>query len=228
MNLFEIWLAFVLLVPFRGQEEGLVYLRKAAEKFAGITDYTVDVRVHLDMQDVRGPDMNATIYYKSPDRVKIDSKGTFLLPKEIGVFNPAMFNPDKFNIAVEDTLQYEGHPAVRLALSPKKEALVERRIILTIDKMENLIREISIQPGPGSLMDARIKYGKSGSFELPIEIDVNLNLPKADSSQQDFNSRPRFRGGMAGSVTVYYSNYRVNTGLSDSLFERSQDSSGHR
>jgi hypothetical protein len=205
---------------FPGKDDGAKYLRNVTEKFAKISDYTVDVRVHLDMESVKAPDMTATIYYKSPDKIKVDSKGTFLLPKEVGVFNPRMFNSDEYSISILDTSRYDGAPAVRLSLSSKKESFRGRDIILTIDRSEWLIKDISIEPAAGSLMDAKIKYGSFSGFELPSEIDVNLNLPKADSTQENPMANRRFRGGMSGSVTIYYSNYRVNTGLSDTLFEK--------
>jgi outer membrane lipoprotein-sorting protein len=217
--------AVSVFAGFPGQDDGVKYLKNVTEKFLKINDYMVDVRVHLDMESVKAPDMTAKIYYKSPDKVKVDSKGTFLLPKEVGVFNPRMFNSEEYNINILDTLRYDGDPAVRLSLSPKKESFRGRNIILTIDKKDWLIKSIAIEPAAGSLMDARIKYGNFGGFELPAEIDVNLNLPKADSTQENPMANRRFKGGMSGSVVIYYSNYQVNTGLSDSLFEKSEGAS---
>lgn len=148
------------------------------------------------------------------------------MPKEIGVFNPKMFNPDKFNINIEDTLHCDGNPAVRLSLSSKRESFGGPKIILTIDKSEWLIKGISTEPAPGSIMDAKIIYGTFGGFRLPAEIDVNLNLPKPDSTQAQPDTYRRFRRGVSGNVTIYYSNYKVNSGLSDSLFEKAEASSG--
>ncbi len=219
MNLISVLIGFMILLPSSGKDDGVKYLQNAIEKFSRIKDYTVDVRVHPELENVKAEDMKATVYYKAPDKVKIDSKGIFILPKEIGVFNPSMFKPEEFNVSVLETLTYEGNPAVKLALSSKKESYGRRDVILIIDKSEWLIRDISIEPAAGSLMDARIKYGEFGGLDLPTEINVNLNLPKADSSQQAPDPHRRSRGGMAGSITIYYSNYRVNSGLGDSLFE---------
>ncbi len=223
MNLLPILFGFLLLSPAVRKDDGAKYLRNVSEKFSGIMDYTADVRVHLDIESVKAPDMNAKIYYKNPDKVKIDSRGAFLLPKEVGVFNPHMFDPDDFNITIESTLEYDGKPAVRISLSPKKESFKDRNIILTIDKSEWLIKAISTELAPGSVMDAMISYGDFGGFNLPTEIDVNLSLAKADSSQGNSDMRRRFRNGLNGKVTIYYSNYRVNSGLSDSLFVKERE-----
>ncbi len=210
--------SFILLLSSHTNDDGTNYLEKVSENFSQIKDYSVDVRVHFDLESVKSPDMSAKIYYKTPDKVKIDSKGTFLLPKEVGVFNPRIFNADNFNVNVEGNLEYDGHPAVRLSLSPKKESFRNHDIILTVDKSDWLIKEISIEPARGSMMDAKIKYGRAGGFELPSEIDVNLNLPPADTSRANPGFRRDFRNGLTGSVEIYYSNYNVNSGLSDSLF----------
>lgn len=215
-------IVFVLLSPAQGNDNGAKYLQNVSDKFSKIMDYTVDLRVHLDLESVKAQDMMATLYYKSPDKVKLDSKGTFLLPKEVGVFNPRMFSGENFDVSVEENLQYDGKPAVKLSLSSKKDSYRDRRIILTVDKSEWLIREISTEPAPGSIMDAKINYGTFDGFELPTEIDVNINLPKADSSQANSSPRRRF-GGVNGNVVVYYSNYKVNSGLSDSLFEKKEE-----
>jgi outer membrane lipoprotein-sorting protein len=208
------------------RDDGSKYLRNVMGKYSRIKDYTVDIKVHPDLESLRAQDMEARVYYKDPDKVKIDSKGIFILPKDVGIFKPHMFNPDNFNITIKDTLRYDGIPAVRLSLSPKRETYKDRDIILTIDKSEWLIRAISTEPVPGSLMDARINYGNFGGFELPTEIDVNLSLPEPDSSQINSSPPRRFGRGVSGTVTIRYSNYKVNSGLSDSLFEKSEGSSG--
>lgn len=73
---------------------------------------------------------------------------------------------------------------------------------------------------PGSLMTAVIQYGKFAGFKLPTEVDVTLNFAKSDSAQMASTQGRRYRPGVTGSVVIYYSNYDVNTGLSDSLFEK--------
>ncbi len=205
----------------REQQEAQKYLRNVIERSAGIRDYVVDVKVHLDMEAVKAPDMEARIYYKEPDKVKIDSKGLFFLPKEVGVFNPRRFNPEEFDADILDTLNYDGDPAVRVSLQPKKDEERAHKIVLTIDKKVWLMKEIATVPYPGRQADAKIKYGSFDGFMLPVEIDVNLDLQKVDEQAQSFGNQRRRMNEVRGSVTLYYSNYKINTGLSDSIFVKS-------
>ncbi|MGO9480940.1 MAG: hypothetical protein ACLP05_04050 [Candidatus Kryptoniota bacterium] len=209
---------FTFFVLGFGGSDGQKYLQNVADNLSGIKDYTVDVRVHLDIENVQAQDMEAKIYYKEPDKVKIDSKGIFVLPKEVGVFNPRKFNPDSFDVSVLDTLTYEGDPAVRVLLVPKS-GVHRQNVALIIDKRNWLIREISSALPRGGEAKADISYGIFGKFQLPTKVEVNFDVSNAGSSQNGFGEERRFQNGMRGKVEIYYSDYSVNSGLSDSLFE---------
>ena len=54
MSLLEILVGFALLFPVPGKDDGAKYLRNVTEKFSKIKDYTVDMRVHPDLE-FQGP-----------------------------------------------------------------------------------------------------------------------------------------------------------------------------
>ncbi|MCL5268885.1 MAG: hypothetical protein M1469_12425 [Bacteroidetes bacterium] len=220
MNLLSLFFGLLFLVSPPAQNDGLRYLENAIAKFNGIKDYVVDVKVHLDLEAVKAPDMEAKVYFKEPDKVKIDSKGLFFMPKDVGVINPRKFDPAKFLIQVIDTLTYEGDPAVRLSLTPKKDESGNHDIVLTIDKKDWLIREIGTAPSPGRTASAKITYGMFGGFMMPVKVDVKLDMGNVNGQAREFGGRRMRMNEMKGTVEVYYSNYKINTGLSDKIFER--------
>ncbi|HEY9166737.1 MAG TPA: hypothetical protein VIS48_11305 [Candidatus Kryptonia bacterium] len=201
------------------KEDGVQYLKNALSKFAGIEDYVVNVKVHMDIPDVKSPDMEGTVYYKEPDKYKMESKGLFFLPKEVGVFNPKKFDPDAFDVKFVDTTEVDGVPAVRVSLSPKKDESGMREVILTIDERDWLIREIASVPYPGRQASAKITYDRFGNFQLPVRIDVNLDIDKGNMPMGRFGGEQAVRRGLKGNVEIYYSNYKINSGLSDSIFK---------
>lgn len=227
-NSFALFLAFGLLFLFGAwnpgpgaspQSKGAVYLGNAIHKFDGIKDYTVDVKVSVDMKAAQIPEMEATVYFKAPDKVKIDSKGLFLMPKDVGIINPAKFDPDKFEVAVIDTFTYKGDPAVRLSLVPKNDMTGDRNIVLTIDKKDWLIVEIATAPYPGREASAKITYGDFDGFKMPVKIDVRLDIGKLNGMVPRGHGVPRI-SELNGTVKISYSNYRINTGLPDRIFEK--------
>ena len=88
MSLLEILVGFALLFPVPGKDDGAKYLRNVTEKFSKIKDYTVDIRVHPDLENFKAQDMTAELYYKSPGQGKEwTSRSISILPKEVGAFD---------------------------------------------------------------------------------------------------------------------------------------------
>ncbi len=222
----SIFLLFAAWSPVLGaspQGKGAEYLENAIHKFDPVKDYVVDVKVHMDIKAVQAPDMEAKIYYKEPDKVKIDSKGLFFMPKDVGVINPRKFDPGKYEIAVLDTLTYEGDQAVRISLVPKQDETGSHNVILTIDKKDWLIVEIATAPYPGREASAKITYGIFDGFQMPVKIDVNLDVSKISGEGTEFGHGRGRAPELKGKVEVYYSNYKINTGLSDDIFKKRND-----
>ncbi len=212
--------AFVLLMfPPQGGD-GVRYIENAIGKFDAIKDYVVDVRVHMDLEAVQAPDMEGKVYYKEPDKVKIDSKNLFFMPKDLGVINPRKFDPGKYEVAVLDTLTYEGDPAVRLSLVPKNDETGNHNITLTIDRKDWLIVEIATAPYPGREASAKITYGSFDGFQMPVMVDVNLDVGKISGGGREFGPEHGRVNQLKGKVEVYYSNYMINSGLSDDIFKQ--------
>ncbi|RPJ00088.1 MAG: hypothetical protein EHM36_15110, partial [Deltaproteobacteria bacterium] len=99
-------LTFILLSAgvSLAQDEGARYLESLARAYEGLKDYTCDVRVHFDVEVLKSPDMEAKVYYKAPDKLKVESKKIFFFPREGGFFNPAMFKSQDFDIILLERL----------------------------------------------------------------------------------------------------------------------------
>ena len=109
-------LFFLSAESIQGQENPSRYLDSVARQYSGLKDYTVDVRVHFDIEAIKAPDMQAKLYYKSPDKMKVESKGVFFLPRGAGYFNPATFKPEDFEIRILERLTYEGKKCSEIAV----------------------------------------------------------------------------------------------------------------
>ena len=201
------------------QEEGVSYLDEAINRFSLLKDYTVDVKVNFDIETLKAPAMEGRLYYKSPDKMKIESKKVFFFPREGGTFNPAAFKPENFEVSLLEHVMDGGRKAVRLNLIPKKARWLNQRFILTIDTDQNLIKEIDTSPAGGGEMKAFIEYGRFDNFELPTRIRLQLDIPSIEMGGiRFFGSSTEGAKRIKGKIEILYSNYRVNTGLSDEIF----------
>ena len=201
------------------QDEGTRYLESVAKAYEGLKDYTCDVRVHFDVEALKSPDMEAKVYYKAPDKLKVESKKIFFFPREGGFFNPGMFRPQNFDIIILERLTYNGGKAVKLKLIPQKAGKITHEITLTIDTERNLIREMNISQFGGRVIKAAIEYGKFDTFQLPTRIGLDLDIPPQEPNEsKEFDQFAQRGRRMTGKVDITYSKYKVNSGLSDEMF----------
>ena len=221
-----LWIPF-LLSPglIQAQEDPARYLDALQKKYSGLKDYTVDVNVHFDIEGFKAPDMQAKLYCKPPDKMKIESKRIFFLPKEGGTFNPSMFRREDFDVKFLDRLTYEGGNAVKLKLTPKKKKRNGQDFILTVDTDRNLIREMNVSSFEGKEVKALMKYSQFSDFDLPTRIELHLDVPFYESMEiRDFGQSAQPARRVTGRVEITYSNYRVNVGLSDEIFDETTPS----
>jgi outer membrane lipoprotein-sorting protein len=221
-----LWVPF-LLSPglLLAQEEGARTLDALQKKYSNLKDYTVDVNVHFDVEGFKAPDMQAKLYCKPPDRMKIESKRIFFLPKEGGTFNPFMFNKEDFEVKFLERLTYDGRNAVKLKLTPQKRKLNAQDFILTVDTDRNLIREMNTSSSDGREVKALIEYGHFSDFDLPTRIELHINVQFGESMEiKDFGPSAQPAKRVTGRVDITYSNYKVNSGLSDEMFNEAGSS----
>lgn len=219
---------FILLAPgfLQAQEEDIGILDDLQKKYSGLKDYTVDVNVHFDVEGFKAPDMQAKLYCKPPDKMKIESKKIFFLPKEGGTFNPFIFNREDFEVKFLERLTHEGSHAVKLKLTPKRrKPNGPQDFILTIDTDRTVIREMSTSTIEGKEVKARVKYGRFSDFDLPIRIELQLDFSFNESIEvKDFGQSPQPAKRVTGRVEITYSNYKVNIGLRDQIFNEKDSS----
>ena len=203
----------------QAQEDAFRYLDLIEKKYSGLKDYMADVNVHFDIEALKAPDMQAKLYFKAPDKMKIDSKRIFFFPKEGGFFNPFQFKKENFEARLLERLIYDGRKAVKLKLIPINTDIFNKSSVLTIDVERNVIREIKILPSEGREIIAVIDYGFFDGFDLPVRINLQLDIPPSEpGGAKEFQFG---QGGkrISGKVEITYSYYKVNSGLSDEIFK---------
>lgn len=221
-----LWVPF-LLSPgvIQAQEDAARTLDALQKKYSSLKDYTVDINVHFDIEGFKAPDMQAKLYCKPPDRMKIESKRIFFLPKEGGTFNPSMFNREDFEVKFLERLMFEGRNAIKLKLTPKKKKWNGQDFILTVDTDRNLIREMNISSFEGREVKALIEYGHFSDFDLPTRIELHLDVPFSESKEiRDFGQSAQPAKRITGRAEITYSNYNVNIGLRDKIFNETDSS----
>jgi outer membrane lipoprotein-sorting protein len=203
-------------------------LTKAIHVFSVVNDFTVTIDAEIQMERVQIPKMNAVMYFKKPDKIHFSSQGFLAVPREGIVMNPSFFR-ERYTVAsmVLDTVHENNQFKIMLNAKENKSRLRDVAIWInpanwTVSKMETIPYEGRVLTVSFSYACIEEKYWLLS--KMVAGFTSESEKPAADSPSspdQQFESMQRSIP-RTGTVTVLYSNYKVNTGLTDELFEKKE------
>lgn len=207
--------------------DGNEILRRCAQSLEGIEDYTVDLTAEMDMDRVRIPQMRAVMYYKAPDKIHFESPNFAMLPRE-GFALPVKELAHRYDAAVRGEEVLEGKKTIKLLLVAKEPATRVQQLLAWIDPENMTIVKTETVPYRGRSVSVRLAYAlQEQRYWLPVSLKARFEVVGGDTttgSEFQIPSAPQMeefrRPPRSGSMSIEYSNYRINTGLSDEMFKR--------
>jgi outer membrane lipoprotein-sorting protein len=220
---------FILIINgflFSQSKDPDLLLKKVKEEFSKVKNYQVDVNIKVDVDFIKVPETKAKIYFKQPDKIHFDAEGFAMLPKEGINFSPLSFLKKNYTSIYEKEENIDGNPVSVIKVIPSSE---KGDIVLTtlwIDQVENIIRKVESTTKSNGTFTIELKYedGKR-EFYLPkamifsFNID-KMNLPKAFNSDTETETKKNLGKTTTGKVFITYSNYIINKGIPDNMFEK--------
>lgn len=207
-------------------------LEKVKAEFDKVEDYQVDVQTKIDISFLKMPDRKATIFYKKPDKFHIDSENFAMLPKSGLNFSPLGFLNYKYTAFYEREDTIKGNPVSVIKVIPLEGSAEVIISTLWVDTQRNIILKVESSRKPQGNFVVNIDYLKtSDGFWLPSSILFEFSidgsgLPKRFGDGQGSNDKQKKDDSKkveTGKVYLTYSNYKVNIGLQDSIFEQKSD-----
>ena len=203
-------------------------LQNMKKQFESVTDYTATLKVAVDMERMQIPEMVVTIYFKQPDKIHIEAKNFAMVPREVAAMNPAQFI-DKFDATVVGTQQKENATVYKLRLLSKPEkGKPVRESFIWVDGARWVV--IHYESTPSDVRKVAVDFefmSVDGKYTLPSKIEARMETQQpADSSAERMYSPQRLP--RKGTATIIYSDYKVNTGLSDVIFEKKNQKAGNQ
>lgn len=209
-----------------GDPSGADILKHVEAQVAGVKDYTVTLDVVADIEHLKVPPMHATLYYKQPDKVHVASKGFAMIPREsMGM----QFSKLSERYVVDSVAaDRKASPVIyRVVMRPRDERSVVRKVWMFVHGERWTPERIEIPQSGGNTMRATFTYEHVQSVWLPTTLTVTFTVTASDTTgavpANPFGSGPATRmpqrgPGRSGTITVKYSDYKVNTGLGDEVF----------
>ena len=222
--LYVILLSFVGFTQKKNPEE---ILEKVKTEFEKIEDYQADIKIKVDVDFLKMPDREATIFYKKPDKFHIDSENFALLPKSGLNFSPLGFLNYKYTSFYEREDTINGIITSVIKVIPLESSADVILSTFWIDTKRNIIIKVESSRKPQGAFTMDLQYLKTEEgFFLPSSLVFSFTidrsaLPKrfnedAISKSEKTNKENKDVG--TGKVYLTYSNYKVNTGLKNEIF----------
>ena len=207
-------------------------LAKVKTEFEKVEDYKVDVQTKVDVSFLKMPDRKATIYYKKPDKFHIDSENFAMLPKSGLNFSPLGFLNYKYTAFYEREDTVKGIPASVIKVIPLESSAEVILSTLWIDTERNIIVKVESSRKPQGNFIVNLQYLKtSEGFWLPSSILFEFSIdgsgfPKRFGDDEESKAKEKKDDSKeveTGKVYLTYTNYKVNVGLPDSMFDQKTD-----
>ena len=202
-------------------------IERVKKKFEKIKDYEVDVHLKIDVKFIKMPETDAKLYFKQPDKIHVESDKFALLPREGLNFSPLGILSGEYTALYEreDTLQN-----VKVSVIKMIPIGNDNDIILAtfwIDQKRSLIIKVESSRRPTGTFSLEFKYGIFDEhYVLPSSMVFTFIVEKMrfrrgmeDNIESDDDANKKDSGPVTGKVYLSYSNYKVNRGLPDELFE---------
>ncbi|MFO7946930.1 MAG: outer membrane lipoprotein-sorting protein [Armatimonadota bacterium] len=185
-------------------------VEKALQLQREIEDYTARVTVETDIPDVDIPARSVTVYYKRPDKVRVVSEKLVIVPRsalQLHSLGSKIIDDADCHLQGQKTVGGRLLYSVKVIPRAKKNP---NRAVIWIWGDTWTPQRLEAYRGPELKAKVRWTHQKvNNSYWLPETITfeaVGENLP----------------GRKSGTITLRFSNFRINTGLSDDIFKREE------
>jgi outer membrane lipoprotein-sorting protein len=227
-------LYFLLLISielaFAQNKDPELILEKVKNNFAKIKDYEVDVRIKVDVDFIKVPESEAKIFFRQPSKIQVESEGFALIPREGLDFSPVALLKNEYTSFYIKEEKIDGYNTSVIKVIPLNDASDVILSTLWIDESKKIIRKIESSTKLSGTFAIELKYDDVVlDYPLPVSMIFTfnvdrMNLPKGVSGEFNESSKSKDKKDRTttGKVYINYSNYKINKGIPDSVFEKKQ------
>jgi outer membrane lipoprotein-sorting protein len=225
----KLGLAFLLFFPilvFAQSEAELV--KKVKSKLDQVNDYQANGIMKIDVSFIKAPASPVKIFYKKPDKFTVKKEGGIsILPKGgLSANLNSIFLTDNYTVVPAGETILKSNKVKIVKLLPLDE---NSNIVVTtlyIDEKEALIKKSVITTKESGTYEMELAYGKYSAWGLPDSVVFLFNtkdykLPKGVTIEYESGEKKPKNGSpenTKGKVEIVYSNYVINKGIPDTMF----------
>jgi hypothetical protein len=223
-------LLFILITGFRGfsQPGANKILQSVYARLQKANNYSVQANIKVDMPFIRMLPVDVTIYFKQKDKFKVESKSIAVVPRQgfdqasklladTNSFTSMIQGEEKLGTCITTIVNV-------IPLSDTSEMIFGK---FWIDPVQSLIIKTQLTTRSSGTIVTEYFYGSQAAYGLPDQMIFSVDaskfkMPKNLSDEMKKNSKETQSSGnesKKGKIYITLTNYQVNKGIPDSVFE---------
>lgn len=209
------------------QDDAMRLLQKVKAKMDRVNDYAATGKMRTDVVFIKAPVSNIRVYYKKPNRFKINRDGGIsLLPKGgISVNLNALMLTNDFTALDAGKAKVAGKEVRVVKLLPLQENSDVVLSTMYIDEQRLLVLKTNTTTRENGTYEMEMQFGNYADYGLPDKVTFSFNtkdykLPKGITLEFDDGSKQQqLPKNKKGRIEISYASYQVNKGVSDAMFK---------
>lgn len=222
-------IAFVLSHSARAQTAEEI-IQQVRTKINKVNDYEALGKMKTNVVFIKAPIATVRIYFKKPNKLRINNEsGISFIPKgSVNINLNTIFLDDTADFDIIDLGKESGSNLHIIKLLPKDENADVVLSTLYIDETQSLIKKAKTTTKDNGTYELEMTYGKYAEFGLADKLIFSFNikdykLPKGVTFDYDDGTKKEQEANKLknkkGKVEIIYSNYTINKGVPDSVFQ---------
>ena len=230
-----IWMyAFLFFASSSWAQSETELLKAVKIKLDKVANYKAKGKINIDVPFIKAPSSSITVYFKEPDKFKIEKEdGLSIFPKSgVSMNVSSLLSNSHYTAVPAGEAIVKGVTTKIVKLLPLDETSDVVLTTLYIDAKNALVRKAAVTTKESGSYEVEMDYGRYASWGLPDKVVFSFStkdykLPKGLTFEYDKGTtkKPEPPKNTKGRIEVFYSEYSINKGVSDAVFSAGKKSS---
>jgi len=211
-----------------GQQNAKAILNSVYTKQQKAKDYSVDVRIKVDMPFIRMLPVDAKIYSKQKDKFKVVSKSIAIVPRQgFDQASKMLSDTNSITTMVQGKEMLGASQAFIINIIPIADTSDLILAKLWIDEKESIILKSVLTTKSSGTILTDYTYGAQKAYGLPdkllFTVDIKkIKIPKSVAADinNEAKEEDKSKEKKKGQILITLTNYQINKGIPDSVFKK--------
>ena len=204
-----------------------ILMREVMDKFNRVKDYEASAKIKIDVDFVKIPEKQGTIWFMQPDKIRVKAPGFSLLPKRGMNFSPGQLMHGEHTVLFSrnEIVKNINSTVVKVIPGDDKSDII--LATLWIDPArKNILKMEATTKNEGTFLMEFVYAAQPDRFDRPLEVKFTFDIRKNEMPlglTGDFerpSEEKMKKSSGRGMVTIQYLSYLINEGRAQKIFSK--------